>query len=135
MGVKKTDLTAFGPFRTFIPMHPLGKLHGLIVQVFCYQPIFMLWYIIFQQLVCYDDICAVKSKLRVKALDHQREHDGKILLFTDSFFAKSNEDTKYVHSSILFNDLLEVPVIDVKSCSLLQTAFNENRGRVNTWQW
>lgn len=65
------------------------------------------------------------NKDRVKALDHLHKHDGKILLFTDSFFAKSNEDTKYLHSTILFNDLLEIPVIDVKSLPSLQTIFTE----------
>lgn len=55
------------------------------------------------------------NKDRVKALDQHHKHDGKILLFTDSFFAKSNEDSKYLHSTILFNDLLNIPVIDVET--------------------
>lgn len=65
------------------------------------------------------------NKDRVKALGNESEHDGKILLFTNSFFAKSEEDNRFLHSSILFNDLSDIPLIDVKSLSSLQTIFNE----------
>jgi len=64
------------------------------------------------------------NKDRVQAIDRTNKHDGKLLLFTDSFFAKSEDDAKYLHSSILFNDLLDIPVIDVKANSSLQTIFN-----------
>jgi hypothetical protein len=64
------------------------------------------------------------NKDRVQAIDQRSKHDGKILLFTDSFFGKTEEDAKYLHSSILFNDLLDIPVIDVKANSFLQTIFN-----------
>ena len=64
------------------------------------------------------------NKDRVQAIDQRSKHDGKILLFTDSFFGKTEEDAKYLHSSILFNDLLDIPVIDVKANSSLQTIFN-----------
>lgn len=64
------------------------------------------------------------NKDRVKALDHKSEHDGKILLFTDNFFAKSEDDTKYLHSTLLFNDLLDILTINVKSSPALQTIFN-----------
>jgi AraC family transcriptional regulator, transcriptional activator of pobA len=64
------------------------------------------------------------NKDRVQAIDHSSKHDGKLLLFTDSFFGKTEEDAKYLHSSILFNDLLDIPVIYVKANSSLQTIFN-----------
>lgn len=63
------------------------------------------------------------SKDRVKALDLRRAHDGKILLFTGNFFAKSAEDTRYLHSTLLFNDLLNVPLIDTTAAPALQAAF------------
>jgi AraC family transcriptional activator of pobA len=65
------------------------------------------------------------NKDRVKALDHKHKHDGKILLFTDSFFANSQEATRFLHSTILFNDLLETSVIDVSALASLQTLFSE----------
>jgi AraC family transcriptional regulator, transcriptional activator of pobA len=64
------------------------------------------------------------NKDRVQAFDYEHKHDGKLLLFTDSFFGKSEDDAKYLHRSILFNDLLDIPVIDIKTNSSLQTIFN-----------
>lgn len=64
------------------------------------------------------------NKDRVQAIDHSSHLDGKLLLFTDSFFGKTEEDAKHLHSSILFNDLLDIPVIDVKANSSLKTIFN-----------
>lgn len=63
------------------------------------------------------------NKDRVKAIDATRKHDGKVLVFTDNFFAKTEDDTKYLHSTILFNDLLDNLIIDVKSSPSLQTTF------------
>jgi AraC family transcriptional regulator, transcriptional activator of pobA len=62
-------------------------------------------------------------KARVQTFDYQHKHDGKLLLFTDGFFCKTAEDAKYLHSSILFNDFLDIPVIDVKTNASLQTIF------------
>lgn len=65
------------------------------------------------------------NKDRVQAKDNKSKHDGKLLLFTDNFFAKSEEDTKYLHSSILFNDLLDIPIIDVSATPSLPVIFHE----------
>lgn len=64
------------------------------------------------------------NKNRVQAIDNSSKHDGKLLLFTDSFFHKTEEDANYLHSSILFNDLLDIPIINVQASSSLQTNFN-----------
>lgn len=64
------------------------------------------------------------NKDRVQAIDTRSRHDGKLLLFTDNFFGKTEEDAKYLHSTILFNDLLNVPVISVTAASSLQVVFN-----------
>ena len=64
------------------------------------------------------------NKDRVQAIDNSSKHDGRLLLFTDNFFAKSAEDTKYLHTTILFNDLLDIPIINLKSSTALQTIFN-----------
>ncbi len=65
------------------------------------------------------------NKDRVKALISEHPHDGKILLFTDNFFARTDQDTAWLHSNILFNDLLETSPLSVKDQPALQTLFNE----------
>jgi AraC family transcriptional regulator, transcriptional activator of pobA len=37
--------------------------------------------------------------------------EGKVVLFTDSFFCKTEADTKYLRNSILFNDLFSISQI------------------------
>ncbi|HEY8957656.1 helix-turn-helix transcriptional regulator [Chitinophaga sp.] len=64
------------------------------------------------------------NKDRVQAIDTRSRHDGKLLLFTDNFFGKTAEDAMYLHSTILFNDLLDIPVISVASSPSLQVIFN-----------
>lgn len=64
------------------------------------------------------------NKDRVQAIDTGSKHDGKLLLFTDNFFGKTEEDAKYLHSTILFNDLLDIPIISVASSPSLQVIFN-----------
>lgn len=63
------------------------------------------------------------NKDRVQSLDKSNKHDGKLLLFTDNFFAKHEADSKYLHSTILFNDLVDIPVISVKASQPLQSIF------------
>lgn len=64
------------------------------------------------------------NKDRVQAFDTRSRHDGKLLLFTDNFFGKTEDDARYLHSTILFNDLLNNPVIDIQSSPSLQVIFN-----------
>ena len=45
------------------------------------------------------------DKDRVHQFDQLLKYDGRILIFTDDFFCTSESDTKYLRSSILFNDL------------------------------
>lgn len=63
------------------------------------------------------------NKDRVKAIDATSKHDGKVLVFTDNFFAKTEDNTKYLNNTILFNDLLDIPLIDVKSSPSLRITF------------
>lgn len=51
------------------------------------------------------------NKERVHSFDKSGKYDGKGLLFTDDFFCKTEQDTKYLKSTILFNDLLDTPVV------------------------
>jgi AraC family transcriptional regulator, transcriptional activator of pobA len=49
----------------------------------------------------------------VHGFDKQGGFDGKVILFTDSFFCKTEADTKFLRSSILFNDLFSVSQIQL----------------------
>ncbi len=57
------------------------------------------------------------NKDTVQRFDHQTKFGGKIILFTDSFFCKSEEDTKFLRSCILFNDLFSVSQLQLKKTS------------------
>lgn len=45
------------------------------------------------------------DKSRVHKFDGQKDYQGKLIVFTDDFFCKSDEDTRYLTDSVLFNDL------------------------------
>ena len=64
------------------------------------------------------------NKDTVQRFDKNGGFDGKAILFTDNFFCKTEADTKYLRSSILFNDLLSVSQIHVsKTDSLFADLF------------
>lgn len=47
------------------------------------------------------------NKSKVHFFDPAEKFDGKLILFTDNFFCKNQEDVDFLNSTILFNDLLE----------------------------
>jgi AraC-like DNA-binding protein len=53
----------------------------------------------------------------VHRFDDKEKVKGKVFLFTDSFFCKTESDTKFLRQSILFNDLLEVSPVAIQSQS------------------
>ncbi len=53
------------------------------------------------------------NKDTVQRFDKKNKFDGKVILFTDSFFCRTVADTKYLRNSILFNDLFSVTQIQV----------------------
>jgi len=59
------------------------------------------------------------NKSMVQQFDHSGNFDGQVILFTDSFFCKTESDTKYLKSSILFNDLLSISKIHLSKLSSL----------------
>jgi AraC-like DNA-binding protein len=64
------------------------------------------------------------NKDTVQRFDKKGGFDGKAILFTDNFFCKSETDTKYLRSSILFNDLFSVSQIQMsKTASLFADLF------------
>ncbi|MDX2046362.1 MAG: helix-turn-helix domain-containing protein [Chitinophagaceae bacterium] len=73
------------------------------------------------------------NKDTVQCFDDKSKFGGKAILFTDSFFCKTEADTKFLRSSILFNDLFSVSQIQVKKQSelfadLLQLMRDELQG-------
>ncbi|PVH26877.1 AraC family transcriptional regulator [Sphingobacterium corticibacter] len=59
------------------------------------------------------------NKDTVQRFDKKGGFDGKAILFTDSFFCKTETDTKYLRSSILFNNLFSVAQIQISETASL----------------
>jgi AraC family transcriptional activator of pobA len=57
------------------------------------------------------------NKSRVHLFDHAAKFDGKLILFTDRFFCKNQDDMDFLNGSILFNDLLETTALKVENSS------------------
>ncbi|MEI6060851.1 MAG: helix-turn-helix domain-containing protein [Bacteroidota bacterium] len=51
------------------------------------------------------------NKDRVHQFDLLLKYEGQVLIFTDDFFCTTETDTKFLRSSILFNDLADKPII------------------------
>lgn len=49
----------------------------------------------------------------VHRFDNKQKVKGKVLLFTDSFFCKTEGDTKFLKRTVLFNDILEVSPLEI----------------------
>lgn len=47
------------------------------------------------------------KKGRVHFFGESADLEGDLILFTDNFFCRNNDDLKFLHSTILFNDLLD----------------------------
>jgi AraC-like DNA-binding protein len=47
----------------------------------------------------------------VNRFDSNSNYDGKIILFTDKFFCKGQDDANFLRSSILYNDLFEISLL------------------------
>ncbi len=57
----------------------------------------------------------------VQRFDKNCRFEGKAILFTSSFFCKTENDTTFLRSSILFNDLLSVAHIQIKTTDVFFT--------------
>lgn len=53
------------------------------------------------------------NKDTVQRFDNKTPFEAKAILFTDSFFCKTDADTKFLKNSILFNDLFSVSQVHV----------------------
>ena len=66
------------------------------------------------------------NKDTVQRFDKKGGFDGKAILFTDSFFCKTEANTKFLRSSILFNDLFSVAQLHLqKSATLFADLFQQ----------
>nr|WP_205502360.1 helix-turn-helix domain-containing protein [Rufibacter sp. SYSU D00308] len=64
------------------------------------------------------------KKDTVQLFDSAVRYEAKAILFTDSFFCKTDKDLKFLRNSILFNDLLDVSRIQIEEASdMLQDLF------------
>lgn len=59
------------------------------------------------------------NKDTVQRFEEKGNFDGKAILFTDSFFCKTEADTKFLRSSILFNDLFSVSQLQLQKSSTI----------------
>ncbi len=65
------------------------------------------------------------NKDTVQLFDPKGGFDAKAILFTDSFFCKSEADIRYLRSNILFNDLMGVTSIQLdEASSVFPTLFS-----------
>lgn len=63
------------------------------------------------------------NKNRVHLFDPAGDYDGKCLIFTDQFFCQTDRDRQFLRSSILFNDLLDVPQLQLSTIAPLVAGF------------
>jgi len=80
------------------------------------------------------------NKNIVHRFDNQTEFGGKAILFTDSFFCKTDSDTKFLRNCILFNDLFSVSQIKLQKSStlfadLFQQMETELTNSKDNYQW
>ena len=58
------------------------------------------------------------DKDRVHQFDQLLNYEGQVLVFTDDFFCTTETDTRFLRSSILFNDLAGKPTIKLNKTDL-----------------
>ncbi len=79
------------------------------------------------------------NKDTVQRFDNKAKFGGKAILFTDSFFCRTEADTKFLRNSILFNDLFSISQIQLQKQSneiavLLQQMTNELQNSKDSFQ-
>lgn len=65
------------------------------------------------------------DKNSVQRFDENELVDGEVLLFTDNFFSKTEEDTRFLRSSMLFNDLYAISTIKINGETTIFETFFE----------
>lgn len=60
------------------------------------------------------------NKDRVHQFDQLLKYAGQVLIFTEDFFCTTETDTKFLRSSILFNDLFDKPTIHLAKTEIVK---------------
>ena len=63
------------------------------------------------------------DKNSVQCFDSKEPIDGIMLLFTDNFFGKTEADTKFLRSCMLFNDLYTISTIKINKLTAIFNSF------------
>lgn len=63
------------------------------------------------------------DKNSIQRFDYTTDMEGVVILFTDSFFCKSEADTKFLRSSMLFNDLHSIATIKARDLTSIFANF------------
>ncbi|AIM60401.1 AraC family transcriptional regulator [Cellulophaga lytica] len=79
------------------------------------------------------------DKNSVQCFDADVAVEGVVLLFTDNFFCKTDEDTKFLRSNMLFNDLYSISTIQVHKLTSIYTGLfqfieEELRASIDNYQ-
>lgn len=68
----------------------------------------------FQPLKIQPDTILFLRKDNIHSFDVITEYKAKAILFTEDFFCQNSNDIDFLNNSVLFNDLLSTPLIDIK---------------------
>ncbi len=80
------------------------------------------------------------NKNIVQKFDSNGDYNGTVILFTENFFCRTQEDVQFLKNNILFNDFLSVPKINISQVQkdfeqlfgLLQAEFNSDNQSDNS---
>jgi AraC family transcriptional activator of pobA len=122
-------------FRHEIEILPLEKLyteHTDVVSqphrtnfyhIFWFQKAPQLHFVDFKPLHKLNNTLLFVNKDQVQTFHHSPKITGRVLLFTDDFFAKSNQDLMLLKNSVLFNDFLDTAIIKLSADSMILDCF------------
>jgi len=105
----------------------ITKPHGLeLYQILWFKKGVSKHWVDFNSLEIEDNTLLFLTKNSLQKFDEKGYPKGKLILFSDEFFAESLTDNKYLKRSILFNDLHSVAKFKLEKESLnLQKIFNQ----------
>lgn len=80
------------------------------------------------------------NKDQVHFYENYNDYQGFVMLFTDTFFCLSSEDSKFLNNSILFNDIFNVPYFQLDASdntipNLFQAIQNELSKDIDSVQY
>lgn len=127
-----TDIKSYrfkAGFRHEIEILPLKKLHteqrDIVSQphrtdfyhIFLFQQAPLAHMVDFKPIHNLNNTLLFVNKHQIQTFQKSQNVTGKVLLFTDDFFAKSNDDLLFIKNSILFNDFLDTATLKLSAKS------------------